>query len=245
MPIRARPSAGWWAGLTLAVLFAVLLVPLSTFDLRFGPRPLSPEGRVVGFTVRLPEVAVFRDLVGPPTLEHRRLVFARGETLDLQRDVPLVQAYERGRRPPGLGLLLGLGIAYSLMALLYCAYLRNFGYRGRLLRTQIVLLAALLATAAAAKAFLLLTALPTFLFPLGALSIAVAVHHDRQVAFATTVVGAMVVGSLVPFDLVAALVLLMQGFGAVLLLQRAGRAPRARSLLVAGTGGGLVAATVY
>jgi putative nucleotidyltransferase with HDIG domain len=245
MSIRARPVAGWWAGLTLSVLFAALLVPLATFDLRLGQRPVGPDGKVVGFTVRLPGLSIYRDLVGPPTIEYRRMLWARGETLDPKRDVPLVAAWERGRRPPDLGLLLGLCIAYLLTSMLYGAYLRNFGARGRLLRTQVVLLGALLVTTAGAKAFLLLTALPPFLFPLGALSIAVAVHHDRQVAFATTVVGAMVVGSLVPFDLVAALVLLMQGFGAVLMIRRAGRLPRPRALVAAGVGGGAVAAMVY
>jgi putative nucleotidyltransferase with HDIG domain len=243
--LAERVRAGWWAGFTLAVLFAASMVPLSTAEL-WGRPPLAQnalgEARVRGFTVRLPEVAVFRDLVGPPTLEYRRLVYGRGETID-RRDAPLVAAFETGRRPPSIGLLLGLGIAYFLMGLLFTAYLRNFGVRGRLLRTQLVLLGTVVAAAALAKAFLLLTALPAFLLPLGALSIAVARHHDRQVAFATTIVAAMVVGSLVPFDVVAALVLLMQGFGAVLMLRRPTR--RGRDLVLAGAGGGLVAAVVY
>src|SRR5436305_1993383 len=108
MLIRARPTAGWWAGLTLSVLFAASMVPLATLDLGWGPPPLSPDGRVSGYTVRLPELGIYRDLVSPPTIEHRRMVYAHGETLDAVRDVPLVMAFEAGRRPPALGLLLGL-----------------------------------------------------------------------------------------------------------------------------------------
>lgn len=245
MLIRARPTAGRWAGFSLSLLFALCMVPLASADL-WGPPALSPSGRVGRFTVRLPEVAVYRDLVAPPLVEFRRPVYAAGTQLDPKRDAPLVHALEARRRPPARGLLLGLGLAYFLLALLYTAYLRNFdqsgGHRGRQLRTQAVLLGALLATAFAAKAFLMFTALPVFLFGLGALSLAVAAHHDRQVAFATTLAGALLVASLVPFDLTAALVLATQGMGAVLLLRRP---PRQRHLVLAGLGGGLCAATVY
>lgn len=243
MPIRARRQAGWWVGLALAVAFSGCLVPLATAEL-WGPPPFDAAGTVTGFTIRLPEVAVYRDLVSPPTVEFRRMVYARGEALDRRRDAPLVTAFERSRRPPALGLLLGLGLAYLLMGLLFTAYLRNFGYRGRLLRTQVVLTGAIVLVAAVAKAMLLLTALPVFLFPLAALSIAVAAHHDRQAAFAATLLAAMVVGSLVPFDLVAAVVLLMQGLGAVMLLRRR-RSVRQRFLVLAGAGGGVAAALVY
>ena len=122
MPIRARHKAGWWVGLSLAVTLAACLVPIATADL-WGAPPLSTMGKVTGFTIRLPEVAVYRDLVSPATVEFRRMVFARGETLDRRRDAPLVLAFEASRRPPDLGLLLGLGIAYFLMGLLLSAYL--------------------------------------------------------------------------------------------------------------------------
>src|SRR3989442_15891791 len=137
MPIRARLRAGWWSGLTLSVLFALCLVPMATFDL-FGPPPITPGpvARVTGFTVRLPEIGIYRDLVSPPTLEYRRFIFGHGETVDRRRDAPLVAAFEAVRRPPAIGLGLGLGIAYLLLGVLFTTYLRNFGHRGRQLRTQ-------------------------------------------------------------------------------------------------------------
>ncbi|MSP62466.1 MAG: HDIG domain-containing protein [Myxococcales bacterium] len=240
MPIRRRPTAGAWAGLTLSVLFAAVMVPLSTCDLWGGPA-VGPEGRVGRFSLRLPEMGVYRDLVSPPTIEHRRIVLAAGSAID-RRDRPLIEAFDAGRRPPAIGLLLGLAISYFLVGLLFTTYLRNFGHQGKLLRTQVALLVAVVASAVVGKAFLMFTPLPAFLIPLGALSLAVATHHDRQIAFSTTVVAALVIGSLVPFDLVVSLVLLMQGFGAVLAMRQS---LRLRASLVAGLGAGVVAALAY
>src|SRR5206468_2012671 len=152
MAIRARLQAGWWSGLTLSVLFALVLVPTATFDL-FGPPPIT-AGKVTGFTVRLPEIGIYRDLVSPPTLEYQRFTFAHGGMVARRRAAPLVGAFEVGRRPPAIGLVLGLGLAYLLLGVLFTTYLRNFGSRGRQLRTQIVLLGAVLVSAFAAKAFL-------------------------------------------------------------------------------------------
>jgi putative nucleotidyltransferase with HDIG domain len=244
MPIRPRRRGGAWAGLALSVGFALLMVPLATCDL-WGGDPIDPGGRVGPVAVRLPEIGVYRDLVSPPTIEVRRVVLGHGDQVDA-RERNLVKAYEAGRRPPGVGLLLGLAICYFLVGLLFASYLRNFGHRGSLLHTQLVLIGAVVATAALAKLFLLFTPLPAFLLPLGALSIGLAIHHDRQVAFATTVVCALVIGSLVPFDLIAALVLMMQGFGAALLVGVIGRKRvRKRTYALAGLGAGVVASLVY
>src|SRR2546428_11035695 len=105
MAIRARLQAGWWPGLTLSVLFALVLVPAATFDL-FGPPPIT-AGRVTGPTVRLPEIGIYRDLVSPPTLEYRRFIFGHGETVDRRRDAPLVAAFEAVPRPPAGGVVVG------------------------------------------------------------------------------------------------------------------------------------------
>ena len=63
-----------------------------------------------------------------------------------------------------------------------------------------------------------MTPYSAYWLPIGAFSIAVAVHHDRQVAFAGTVALSFLVGSLIPFDLGLAMVLLLQGFGAIMFL---------------------------
>ena len=226
-------------GFALSVLFATVMVPLTTFEL-WQDRAVDASGRAV-FTVRLPEMGVWRDTLVGSRFEHRRVMVPRGELVDAS-ERRLINAYEVGRRPPSLGLLLGLSIAYFMLGMLLTSYLRNFGYRGRRLRTQVVMLACLVAAAAVYKAYLLLTPYPPYWLPIGAFSIAVAVHHDRQVAFAGTVALSFLVGSLIPFDLGLALVLLLQGFGAIMFLSH----PRRWwGLATAGLGGGLLAALGY
>ncbi len=217
MRIRDRPKAGAWLGFALSVLFAGVMVPLTTFDLWAGDA-VDAAGRAV-FTLRLPETSLWHDTLIGPRLEHRRIVVARGAKVD-PADKRLVEAYEDGRRPPSVGLLLGLGIAYFMLGMLLTSYLRKFGYRGRRLRTQLTMLGCLVAAALLYKAYLLLTPFSPYWLPIGAFSIAVAVHHDRQVAFAGTVALSFLVGSLIPFDLGLAMVLLLQGFGAIMFLTR-------------------------
>jgi hypothetical protein len=239
MRIRDRPKAGAWLGFALSVLFAGTMVPLTTFDLWSGPA-VDAAGRAV-FTVRLPETSLWHDTLVGTRIEHRRIVVARGDKVE-PGDKRLVDAYEVGRRPPSLGLLLGLGIAYFMLGMLLTSYLRNFGYRGRRLRTQLTMLGCLVAAAALYKTYLLLTPFRPYWLPIGAFSIAVAVHHDRQVAFAGTVALSFLVGSLIPFDLGLAMVLLLQGFGAIMFLTR----PRKSwGLVAAGFCGGLLAGVGY
>jgi putative nucleotidyltransferase with HDIG domain len=239
MRIRDRPKAGAWLGFALSVLFAGLMVPLTTFDLWSGPA-VDAAGRAV-FTVRLPETSLWHDTLVGSRIEHSRIVVARGEKVAAP-DKRLIDAYEIGRRPPSLGLLLGLGIAYFMLGMLLTSYLRNFGYRGRRLRTQLTMLGCLAAAATLYKAYLLLTPYSAYWLPIGAFSISVAVHHDRQVAFAGSVALAFLVGSLIPFDLGLAMVLLLQGFGAIMFLTQ----PRKWwGLAGAGLGGGLLAGVGY
>jgi putative nucleotidyltransferase with HDIG domain len=239
MRIRDRPKAGAWLGFALSVLFAGIMVPLGTLDLWSGPA-VDASGRAV-FTVRLPEISLWHDTLVGTRIEHRRIVVARGEKVEAA-DKRLVDAYEIGRRPPSLGLLLGLGIVYFMLGMLLTSYLRNFGYRGRRLRTQLTMLGSRVAAAALYKAYLLLTPYSAYWLPIGAFGIAVAVHHDRQVAFAGTIALSFLVGSLIPFDLGLAMVLLLQGFGAIMFLNR----PRkAWGLILSGLGGGMLAGVGY
>lgn len=239
MRIRDRPKAGAWLGFAFSVLFAGMMVPLTTFELWTGPS-VDADGRAV-FTVRLPETGIWHDTLVGSRIEHRRIVIARGEKVDAG-DRRLIDAYDEGRRPPSLGLLLGLGLAYFMLGMLLTSYLRNFGYRGRRMRTQLTMLGCLLVAAALYKAYLLLTPFSPYWLPIGAFSIAVAVHHDRQVAFAGTVALSFLAGSLIPFDLGLAMVLLLQGFGAIMFLNR----PRKWwGLVGAGVGGGVLAMLGY
>ena len=63
MRIRDRPKAGAWLGFALSVLFAGVMVPLTTFEQWRGSL-VDANGRAV-YTVRLPETTVWHDtLVG-------------------------------------------------------------------------------------------------------------------------------------------------------------------------------------
>jgi putative nucleotidyltransferase with HDIG domain len=239
MRIRDRPKAGAFIGFALSVVFAGILVPLSTFEL-WDRKAIDDDGRA-HFTLRMPEGGIFYDTLVGARLEHQRVVIPRGEKV-AAAERRLMEAYEAGRRPPSLGILIGLGIAYFMLGMLLTSYLRNFGYRGQRLRTQLTLLGCLVAAAAIYKTYLLLTPYSAFFLPVGALSISIARHHDRQVAFAGTIALALLTGSLIPFDLGLALVLLLQGFGAIMFLS-----PRRKwwAPVAAGAGGGWLAALGY
>ena len=91
MRIRDRPKAGAWLGFALSVLFAGIMVPLTTFDLWSGPA-VDAAGHAV-FTVRLPETSLWHDTLVGTRIEHRRIVVARGEKVDAG-DKRLIDAYE-------------------------------------------------------------------------------------------------------------------------------------------------------
>jgi putative nucleotidyltransferase with HDIG domain len=238
MRIRDRPQASSWVGFALSVALAALLVPLIVAEL-YWPA-LDADGRAP-LTIRLPAADVYRDTLVGAQFERRRVVIDRGERPD-PTERRLLAAYNHERRPPGMGLLVGLSLACLLVGLLFTAFLRRFGYRGARLRTQVALVVTLIAFAVIGRLFLLFTSLPAFILPLGALSIALAEHHDREVAFAFTVAAAVVAGLLVPFDLGMSFVLLSQGFGAV--LGATGR-KRKTATVIAGLFSGMLAAAAY
>jgi putative nucleotidyltransferase with HDIG domain len=238
MQIRDRPQATVWAGFALTVAFTIVLVPLIVVDL-YRPA-LDADGRAP-LTIRLPAADVYRDTLIGAQFERRRLVIPRGDHPD-PTERRLLAAYNRERRPPGIGLLVGLTLACLVIGLLFTAFLRRFGYRGAQLRTQVALMVALIGFALVGRVFLLFTPLPAFLLPLGAMSIALARRHDREVAFAFTSAAALIAGLLEPLDLGVSFVLLSQGFGAVLGATGRGRKP---ALAIAGVSSGLLAATAY
>jgi putative nucleotidyltransferase with HDIG domain len=239
MRIRDRPKAGARLGFALSVLFAAFMLPVTTWDL-WATNALDPAGHAV-FTVRLPETGLWRETLLGTRFEHRRVLVGRGEAVP-SADRQLIDAYETGRRPPSVGLLVGLGLAYFLLGMIFTSYLRNFGYRGRRLRTQLVLLASMLIAALLYKVYLLVTPFSAEWLPVGTFAIAIAAHHDRQVAFAGTVALAFVVATLIPFDLGLAVIVLLQGFGAILFISRQRKSSR---LVAAGLWGGLLAAIGY
>jgi putative nucleotidyltransferase with HDIG domain len=232
--IRQRATAGPLMGLMLSLAFGALLLPIATVDL-FLYDGLPPPGRPAAVTLHTPQLS------GSPSGGPSGILVPRGQPIDPD-SYPVLANYVRGRRPPGAALLFGLWLAYFLCGLMFTSYLRNFGYRGNLLRTQLGLLGALVGFVLCAKVILLWTPLSVFYVPLALLAVPVAMHLDRQVAFATSVAGALLVGTLVPFDLMLSSVLLVQGLAAVLGVRSF---KRRRGMIVAGLIGGLAAAGMY
>ena len=184
MRIRDWPKAGAWLGFALSVLFAGVMVPLTTFDLWSGRRWTRPVARCSRCGCRDVACGTTRSSARASSIGASLPRAARRSTPATGGSTTPTRS---GRRPPSLGLLLGLGIAYFMLGMLLTSYLRNFGYRGRRLRTQLTMLGCLVAAAALYKTYLLLTPYSPYWLPIGAFSISVAVHHDRQVAFAGTV----------------------------------------------------------
>src|SRR5262249_13308581 len=107
---------------------------------------------------------------------------------------------------------------------------------------QLALFTALVLFTCLAKLLLTLTPLSAFAIPMAALAIPIALHLDRQIAFATCVAGALIAATLVPFDLTLTGVLLAQGFASVLVSKHA---HRRLQVIAAGAAGGLAGCALY
>ena len=217
-----------------------IMLPLTTFDL-LAPRAVDAAGHAA-FTVRLPETGVWRDTLVGTALEHRRLVVARGETVDAATSRSSTPTRSAGA-PPSPGLLLGLGIAYFMLG----DAVHVVPAQLRLSRASAAHAARaagrLVAAAAPYKAFLLLTPYPRLLAARSARS---------RSPWRCTTTGRWPSPARwrwrsssarsIPFDLGLAIVLLIQGFGcgASFLRSRASRGascwPASAAALLAAVG---------
>ena len=239
--------AGAWAGLVLSLVFGLLFTALQTFDLfvdSWTPRAGEPARIAlrVPYGPRIVEAA--RD-EGPATAYgHARIIIPPHTTLDARDETHRAAiAYEALRRPPGLARLIALFAIYSTLGMLLATYLRRFGQsRMRLLRTQIGLFLLLLFQMCMVKGLLLFTGLPELWVPVSAVPLWVALSFDRRSAFLVTLVAAFLAASLLRFDLVMLIVVLVRGMAASLLYFDK---KHPRKMLPAGALAGLFASVVY
>jgi cyclic-di-AMP phosphodiesterase PgpH len=235
--ISARQRAGPIAGLALSLVFGGLLVLTATADLFMVGK--LPTDRALPFTVRIPSIGLYKDTItGGSSYRFLRLREPRGVRPSIDQ-LRLIQAYEDQRRPPSPNLLLGLGVTFFLLLVLYTTSLRTLSPPTGLFRTQLVLLLGLLLLAIGAKVYLMVTPWSAMWIPLAALIIPVAVHLGPRVAGATTIAGAMVLSLLVPIDLPLLVVLLCQGLAAGAVAGRKGRLPLMRATLASIISGGI------
>src|SRR6185503_6862224 len=194
----------WWLGIVLAAGFAVVLAPAITAErwpLQFRAGTIAAK-QVAPFTVRAPMLAGYDNLrVGGG------VVVARGETATREEAAIADAIAEAMPRGPVLYLAL-FALVWALGAI-FTHHMRR-STRGRLVRVQIVSLAAIAVVAVAAKLVLLSTALSALVVPVAALAIVPTMALDRVVGLATGVLAALAVSLLAPFDVGLAILLLVQ-----------------------------------
>lgn len=214
--LRTRLIAGPTAGFVLSALFATVMTVVNVGEALVEPLRVQP-GRSAPVTLRLPPTtARLTSPDGPGELSTITITVGRGEIVGDDDHGALVRMYERDRRPPETGTLIGLFVLYFLIAQLLTVYLRSFSpSRGALLRTQAGLLGLSVFLLVAAKLYLLLTPLPLYVIPVSALSLWSALYLDRRTAMMVSIALAFLTASLVGFRLSAVIVFLANGLTAL------------------------------
>ncbi|MGE0787507.1 MAG: HDIG domain-containing metalloprotein [Sandaracinaceae bacterium] len=244
--LRTRIFATRTTVVVLSAVFALVMTFVNRVETFVAPSRVVP-GEPAPVTLRIPWTRALD--VGPSgevqAVHARAPVIGRGTVVRDAENAALVVAYEDSRRPPKLEDLLGLAFVYFLIALMLTAYMRNLSPgRGALLRTQVGLLSLAAVLLAVAKAFLLFTALPAHVIPVGALALWSALFLDRRTALIVGLAMAFVTASLVGFRLTVASVYLASSVTAVLALGEKKNASRLLSsgALAAVASGGVYAA---
>jgi cyclic-di-AMP phosphodiesterase PgpH len=244
--LRTRVRAGPVAGLVLSLLAATVLVLIQAAEV-IVPVPAPAPGEAVATTLRVPSgPRVVRDVVPGATRIHfdsTRVVVPIGTVLEPEREDHLAAlTYEGLRRPALPNALVGMWVIFFTLSMTLTAYLRKFGQsRLRLLRAQVGVFLTMGMLALAAKVLLLFTALPEYWIPLAAVPLWISIGYDRRTAFLVTVVLALIVASMLRFDLLLLTTMLAQGIAATLtFLDR----KRPRHMLLSGALSGLCAAGV-
>lgn len=241
--LRTRVRAGVAAGVILSIVFSALLTAVFATEM-WIPAWTPRAGQPAPYTIRVPYAAYIDVDDGASEYAHRRIVIPRGTTLDPTRDDHRAALRHEANRHPGPPLrLLGVGVIFLSLSLLLTVYARRFGgSHAKLLRTQIGLFVLMLGTMLLAKGILLFTSLPEYWIPLAAVPLWLSMVLDRRVAFLVNVVLAFFVASLLRFDIVLLIVLLVRGMGASLSLWNP---RRPRQMPLAGTIAGVGSALLY
>jgi len=238
--LQTRLVAGTTAGLVLSAVFAAILCLANLAETLVEPLRVDPDNPAP-VTLRLPPTTLrVADEDGAIRLETITPTIARGQVVRDRVIGSIVRMYERTRRPPDAGNVAGLWFIYFVILSMMTAYLRGFTPgKGSLLRTQVGVLGMAVALLVAAKAFLLLTALPLYAVPVGTIGLWTALHLDRRTAFMMSVALAFLAASLVGFRLTAISVYLVAGVTAVSFFR--GR-KHAATMVLAGVFSGVAAA---
>lgn len=243
--LRTRVRAGPVAGAVLSLAVALLLTVLQPLD-RLVDRWAPRWGEPAPVTLRVEGgPTITRDADGAHLRhEHTRRLVPRGTVLDPKNeDHRRAFLADRSERPPSWARLAGTFAIHFALLFGLTSYLRRFGQnRLRLLRVQVGILVAMALMVAFAKTALLVTALPAFWLPIGAVPLWVAIVYDRRTAFAVSVTLALLIAGLLQFDLLIVAVLFLCTVTAVLLHVRR---KSSTEMVLAGAGAGAVAVGVH
>ncbi len=244
--IAWRKQAGPLAGLILSLVFASVLVAIST-----APRWLDLDrdltvGERAPITVRRAEVSLRPTMSG-------RVIVARGEIVSEEQAT--AAHVERVRELFGPAGLAGRFAAFAVAGLLLTTFFRHT-QRGRHLRVQFAALAAITAATLAIETALLLTPLSALAIPVATLAMLMTALIDhlghtghlgrtgRDAGVSTAIAIALVTAALVPFDAAVAVVLAAQGVGGVLAIPSSLR-KKPQAFLLAGLAAGAAGAAAY
>lgn len=245
--LRTRIRASVTAGVVLSALFALLFTVVGVFDI-FVPGWGPVLGHPAPVALRVPYSTRITRALDPAesslSYGQLRVLIPPGTPLiEGNSDHAVAFAYESLRRPPRpakLGAYAAINLALGLML---TTYLRTFGHsRTRLLRTQVGLFVVMLLTLLAAKLMLLFTGLPEFWIPEAAAALWIALSFDRRTALLVNIVLAVLMASMLRYDVLLLFVLLARGMAATVLFFSV---KRPRQMISAGALAGVTSAVVY
>jgi hypothetical protein len=241
--LRTRVIATPTSAVVLSLSFALLVTLAARFEVFLEPLRVEPD-RPAPVTLRLAPTrvhAIDDRLTQPIRVVAPRV--GRGTVVGDPTLATLIRAYEGTRRPPRIDQTIALFFVYFLLGLIVTTWLRTLSPGpGTLLRTQLGLLAMVLAFVVSAKVYFLWTDAATVLVPIGALPLWTRLYLDRRTAFMLALVLSCLLASMADFDPTATVVFLACGMSPVMLVRNK---KQTWALLPAGTGSGLAGAAMY
>lgn len=191
----------------LSAVFAALMTMTQLVEVTVAPLRVDPS-EPAPVTLRAgPVEVVTHSPDGSLSVQRVSRFVGRGDVVTDPVRAAAVRAYERRRRPPSLGTVVGLYTLYLLIAHLLTTYIRVFSpRRGILLRTQVGLLGLAFGLLLASKVFLLTTALPAFLIPVACVPLWSSLYLDRRTALMVGIAMCFLAASFVGFRMTETIV---------------------------------------
>jgi putative nucleotidyltransferase with HDIG domain len=240
--LRTRLIAGATSGFVLSAVSATLLTFIAFGETFVEPWRVDPS-QPAPITLRLPRTTLRTIDAGSGTqTSTTQPVVRRGEVADPQI-AKAVRIYESERRPPRPSQLAAHALVYFIVMLMMTTYLRRGSARqGKLLRTQVGLIALALLFIAANKGMLLFTVLSAHSVPIALVPLWASFYLDRRTGLLMSGVMTLLSASLIAYDPIASATYFATCAAAALYIVERKHSAR---LLVAGFPAALAGLIVY